>query len=86
MNHQNTKICLAVIAALASPAAAAAELPSLQSKPDAVTIHQGARSVTVLSTDTNNVLKWETFSVSEDGRVFFDNKNYLNLVTGGKPS
>jgi filamentous hemagglutinin family protein len=81
-----SRIRIAVIAAIASSACTAAELPSLQSKPDAVTISQGDRSMTILSSKKNNVMKWDSFSVSEDANVFFDANNYLNLVTGGKPS
>ena len=84
--NSKTKLSLAVIAALASAAPCAAELPSLQSKPDAADVFQGEQSLTIVSTQKNNVMKWETFSVSEDAKVFFDTNNYLNLVTGGKPS
>lgn len=84
--NTKTKLSLAVIAALASAAPCAAELPSLQSKPDAAMVSQSDKSMTIMSTQKNNVMKWETFSVSEGAKVFFDTNNYLNLVTGGKPS
>ncbi len=84
--NTKTKLSLAVIAALASAASCATELPSLQSKPDAVIMTQTDNSLTIISDQMNNVMKWNTFSVSEDARVFFDSKNYLNLVTGGRPS
>ncbi len=84
--NTKTKLSLAVLSALASAASCAVELPSLQSKPDAASVVQGEKTLTILSNEKNNVLKWNTFNVSDDARVFFDANNYLNLVTGGKPS
>lgn len=40
----------------------------------------------IVSKNNNNVLKWNSFNVSEDAVLSFDNHNYLNLVTGGSPS
>lgn len=84
--NSKIKLSLAIAAALASHAGIAAELPDLQSKPDAANVFQGEKTLTILSGEKNNVMKWNTFSVSDDAKVFFDDKNYLNLVTGGKQS
>ncbi len=65
----------------------AAELPVLaESKPDGVMISSDEQSVLIISNKNNNVLKWNSFNISEDAVLSFDNHNYLNLVTGGIPS
>ena len=65
----------------------AAELPILaESKPDGVMISSDEQSMLIISNKNNNVLKWNSFNISEDAVLSFDNHNYLNLVTGGIPS
>lgn len=65
----------------------AAELPVLaEIKPDGVMISSDEQSMLIISSKNNNVLKWNSFNISEDAVLSFDNRNYLNLVTGGNSS
>ncbi|MFC2768589.1 MAG: YDG domain-containing protein, partial [Mitsuokella sp.] len=41
---------------------------------------------TITSTVQNNVIGWKDFSVKKDETVAFDNKNYMNIVTGANTS
>lgn len=83
--HTKTLLYTAIISAITC-SAQASELPSMQSVPDEVNVLADRNSITLTSTKQNNVVKWNTFNLSEDGRMFFDENNYLNLVTGGERS
>lgn len=77
----------AMATALLCITANSAELPVLvESKPDGVMISSDEQSMLIISNKNNNVLKWNSFNISEDAVLSFDNHNYLNLVTGGIPS
>lgn len=53
-------------------------------------VAQNGSVTDVTGTQTNNIVKWQEFSVGKDETVRFDNgakeRNYLNLVTGPKSS
>ena len=64
-------------------------LPKLgsESLPQGVNITPFVNGMIINSSETNNVIKWESFDVGKDGTVYFsDDHAYLNLVTGGKGS
>ncbi len=42
--------------------------------------------MSIMSSDANNVIKWQSFDVGAGSSVSFDMNNYLNLVVGGRPS
>ncbi len=63
------------------------ELPILSQNPsNEIRITANEKTMLIVSKNNNNVLKWNSFNVSEDAVLSFDNHNYLNLVTGGSPS
>lgn len=79
-----TSLALSVLACLE---AGAASLPVLQEKGDHIKITSAnERVMTITSSQKNNLIKWRSFDVAKDAHVFFDDRNYLNLVTGGKRS
>ena len=43
-------------------------------------------TMTVTGKKTNNILKWQDFSIGSSGTVNFDSNNYLNLVNGSTKS
>ena len=77
------------LALLSGPAALAAPvMPTLDYRGAAphVTISSSSSNTTaamaISSTQAGNVLKWIDFSIGKGGSVQFDDKNYLNYVTG----
>lgn len=85
-NHLNTTFLLLGSTMFCS-ATPATQLPVLNgSTPQGVIINTGDQSMTIMSSKQNNVLKWKNFNISEDALVNFDNRNYLNIVTGGSHS
>ena len=53
--------------------------------------HQGiinthGKEMEIISTQTNNIIKWDSYNIAANHRVQYDNRNYLNLVKGGGPS
>lgn len=86
INHLNTTFLL-LGSTLFCSATSATQLPVLNgSTPQGVLINTGDQSMTIMSSKQNNVLKWKSFNISEDALVNFDNRNYLNIVTGGSHS
>lgn len=83
--HTKTLLYTTIISVL-SCQARASELPSPRSISDDVTILSDKDTMTLYSDKKNNVIKWNTFNVSEDAKMFYDENNYLNLVTGGERS
>ncbi len=57
-----------------------------QNPSNEIRITANEKTMLIVSKNNNNVLKWNSFNVSEDAVLSFDNHNYLNLVTGGSPS
>ncbi|WP_073087810.1 YDG domain-containing protein [Selenomonas ruminantium] len=66
----------------------AADLPVLADGGAAanVAIQEAEKRMDIASTAAHNVLRWQDFSIGEKHTVAFDNKDYLNLVTGGVQS
>ncbi len=85
--HKNFRLSTLALALLFITRAQGSELPVLQgAAPSGVYVASDDLAMMVMSSKQNNVLKWKSFNVSEDAMVSFDQKNYLNLVTGGSPS
>ncbi len=85
--HKNIKLSALASALLLVTQAHGSELPVLQgAAPSGVYVASDDLAMMIMSFKQNNVLKWKSFNVSEDAMVSFDQKNYLNLVTGGSPS
>ena len=80
-----TLLYTAIISAITC-SAQASELPSSKVVPDGVKVLSNNNAMTITSAKENNVIKWNTFNVSEDAKMFYDDNNYLNLVTGGERS
>ena len=51
-----------------------------------VTVGRSGNTTNIVATATNNVIKWQDYSVASGETVAYDAKNYLNLVTGGSTS
>ena len=51
-----------------------------------VTVGRSGNTTNIGATATNNVIKWQDYSVASGETVAYDAKNYLNLVTGGNTS
>ena len=83
--QNKTLLYTAIVSALAC-SAQASELPSQKVVPDGVKVLSNNNAMTITSAKENNVIKWNTFNVSEDAKMFYDDNNYLNLVTGGEIS
>ena len=51
-----------------------------------VTVNRSGSTTNIGASATNNVIKWQEYSVANGETVAYDAKNYLNLVTGGNTS
>ena len=51
-----------------------------------VTVGRSGNTTNIGASATNNVIKWQDYSVASGETVAYDAKNYLNLVTGGSTS
>lgn len=51
-----------------------------------VAVSRSGSTTNIGASATNNVIKWQDYSVANGETVAYDAKNYLNLVTGGNTS
>lgn len=87
MNKHTMQPSLLFLGICACSGAAAADLPVAASVPSEVTINEiTSNYMEVISTKTNNVIKWDSFDIASGNTVCFDSHNYLNIVTGSSAS
>lgn len=76
---------IAIVPSVGNAAPAEGQLPVYDGTAPGYVATEGT-TMNITGTDPNNVLTWKDFSIGEKATVQFNDKNYLNLVTGNNLS